>query len=232
MAVGSDEGVGVVGGSAVFVLHEGNLGDPLEVDLVDDATTGRDCAEVVEVELAPLEELVALLVAGVFDFEVAGGCVGVAAREVDLDRVVDDEVDGDQRVDLLGVATERDHGVAECGEVDDDRHAGEVLEDDAGGDEGDLHLLAGGRPGGEGHDVLVADEEAVVVAEGGLKEDADGEGEFGGVCETELVDLGDTEDGCCGAVGEAELVAGAEGGGVGGHANTCCGWRVRVRGRI
>ena len=62
------------------------------------------------------------------------------AEVVDHDRVVDDQVDGDQRVDLGGVGAERGHGVAHGGQVDHGGNAGEVLHQDAGRTEGDLVL--------------------------------------------------------------------------------------------
>src|SRR5690606_8672335 len=116
------------------------LGEVLEVDLVDDAGGGGDAAEVREGLLAPLEELVALAVAlelplGVDGEGDAGGVV------VDLDGVVDDEVALNVGVDLVGVAAEALHGVAHGREIDDARDAGEVLEDDAPGEEGHLDLV-------------------------------------------------------------------------------------------
>ena len=41
--------------------------------------------------------------------------------------MVDDEIDRYQRVDLLGIAAERLHGVAHRGQIDHRRHAGEIL---------------------------------------------------------------------------------------------------------
>ena len=62
-----------------------------------------------------------------------------ARRErVDLHRVVDHELGRDQRVDLRRVAAEVGHRVPHRGEVDDGRHAGQVLEQDARRRERDL----------------------------------------------------------------------------------------------
>ena len=68
----------------------------LEVDLVADAGCGRNDAEVVEGVLAPLEERVALAVALEVALGVYGKGAGVA-EGIDLDRVVDHQVDVDQR---------------------------------------------------------------------------------------------------------------------------------------
>jgi hypothetical protein len=66
--------------------------------------------------------------------------------------VVDDEVDRDERVDLLRVAAEVRHGVAHRGEIDDRRHAGEVLHQHARRAIGDLFLglAAVGEPVADG----------------------------------------------------------------------------------
>ena len=102
-----------------------------------DAGAGRNDAEILERLLAPLQEAVALAVALVFELDVPGKG-SRRAEFIDDDRVVDDEVDGHQRVDLFRIAAERDHRVAHRGEVDDGRNAGEVLHQHAGRAIGDF----------------------------------------------------------------------------------------------
>ena len=80
--------------------------------------------------LAPAQERVALAVALELELDVA------REREprgelVDLHRVVDHELGRDQRVDLRRVAAEVGHRVPHRREVDDGRHAGEVLQQHA-----------------------------------------------------------------------------------------------------
>ena len=71
-------------------------------------------------------------------------CKRVApAVDVGDDRMVDHEVDGDERVDLLRTPAERLDAVPHGGEVDDTRHAGEVLEEDPGRRVGDLPVAGG-----------------------------------------------------------------------------------------
>ena len=60
------------------------------------------------------------------------------AEAVDLHRVVDHQIDRHQRVDPLGIAAEPLHRAPHGRQIDHRRHAGEVLEDDAGGLERDL----------------------------------------------------------------------------------------------
>ena len=95
-----------------------------------DAGVGRHDAEIVERGLTPAQERVTFLVALEFDLvvEIERICGAIV---VDLHGVVDDQLGRRQRVDLVGGAAEFDDGIAHGGEVDDGRHAREVLQDDA-----------------------------------------------------------------------------------------------------
>ena len=82
---------------AVALLDDAR--EVLEIDLVDDAGAGRHDLEVAEGALAPAQERVALAVALELELDVPAKAIRV--RElVDLHRVVDHELDRDQRVDL------------------------------------------------------------------------------------------------------------------------------------
>jgi hypothetical protein len=131
------------------------------------------------------------LVADEFDGEVAVEG-GLGAREVDLDGVVDDEIDGDEGLDARGIGAGGFGGVAHRSEVDDEGDAGEVLQDDAGDGEGDL-VVAGrfGVPVREVFDIGLGDFEAVEVAEEGFQDDADGDGEAGDVGDAESFEGGE-----------------------------------------
>ena len=98
---------------------------------------GRDDLEAVEGGLAPAQEEVALTVALELELDVARERDPRRER-VDLHRVVDHELGRDQRVDLLRVAAEVGHRVPHRREVDDRRHARQVLEQDARRRERDL----------------------------------------------------------------------------------------------
>ena len=133
-----------------------HAGQVLEVDLVDDPRAGRDDLQVGERLLSPAQEGIALPVALELELDVAAE--GEAGGElVDLDGVVDHQLGGDDRVDLPGVAAEVLHRVPHCREVDDRRHAGEVLVDDAARPEGDLApRLLGRHPARDRLDIVVA----------------------------------------------------------------------------
>ena len=121
--------------------------------------------EVVERLLGPAQQLVTLLVALELQVGVAAEGVG-AAEDVGDDRVVDDELRRDERVDLPRVATEVGHGVAHRDQVDHTGHAGEVLHEHPGRGELDLGAALGRRvPGAERVDLLGGHQRAVLVAQ-------------------------------------------------------------------
>ena len=134
--------------------------------------SGGTTREVVERLLAPAQERVALLVARELERGVQIG--GVALDVViDLDRVIDDELDRLQRIDLARVAAEPDDAVAHRGEIDDRGHAGEILEQHARRHERDLLLApcdVTSHPR-QRLDVVGVDEPAVLAAQQVLEQD-------------------------------------------------------------
>ena len=110
---------------------------------MEDAGVRRHHLEIAESLLAPAQEEVALAVA----LKLQLGVVAEAQRRcriLHLHGVVDDQLGGLQRVDAFGVAAQFDDGVAHGGQIDDGRHAGEVLHQHPGRHEGDL--LGRARP--------------------------------------------------------------------------------------
>ena len=98
--------------------------------------------------------------------------------EIDLNTVIDDEVDGHEGLDQLGIAAQFFYRGTHRREIDEERDAGEVLEDDSSDGEGDFDL--GGRfrvPIGEVFDVFLADFDPVAVAQNGFEHDADRNGQ-------------------------------------------------------
>ena len=152
--VGADAGVGVGTQHTTHGAVVDDLGEVLDVDLVDDAGPRRDDLEVVERGLAPAQELVALAIALVLDLDVALERV-LGPEQVRDDGVIDDELCGRQRVDLRRVAAEVGDGLAHRREVDDAGNTGEVLHHDARGRELDLRVRLGrGIPRPERLDLL------------------------------------------------------------------------------
>ena len=174
MGVGADERVGERHGLPVQVAHDDDPGQVLEVDLVHDPGSGRHHPQVAEGALRPTEQLVALAVAPVLHVHVEREGIGRAVA-VDLHGVVDDEVRGHQRVDTSRIAAEFGHRIAHRGEVDDGRHPGEVLEQDARGKERHLGFGGGSRaPRRERADVGLRDGVMAGMAKHVLQQDLDG----------------------------------------------------------
>ena len=114
-----------------------------------DADARRHDAERGERLHPPLHELVALAVARELELHVEVERV-LRAVVIDHHRVVDDEVDGHQRLDHLRVLAHVVGDVAHRREVGEQRHAGEVLQHDARDHERDLvDALRGRLPVGE-----------------------------------------------------------------------------------
>ena len=180
--VSADHGVEV--GHTVGV--EDHAGEMLQVDLVTDTHARGNDAEVPKGTLRPLQELVAFAVALVFNGDVFFVALGGAGALQD-DRVVDDELDGHEGVDLFSVATEGDDCITHRREVDHGWNAGEVLHQDALGSKGNFtRVVAGGfavagrglGPRGQGSDVFLGDFLAILVAEEVLQQHLDGVGEL------------------------------------------------------
>ncbi len=158
--VGADDGVWVR--DAVLLHHRRR--EVLEVHLVADAHVGRHHAETLEGLLSPTQELVALAVALHLELRVEIERV-VVAEVIDHDGVIDDEIGGLERVDAVGVAAERDDRFAHRREIDDGRHAREVLHEHARGIERDLAIGLGLRiPVEQRLDVALLDDTPVFLA--------------------------------------------------------------------
>ena len=143
--------------------------------------------------LGPTKEAVALVVALVFPLQV--GPVGrLTAVGVHLDRVIDDQVGVHQRVNPLGVAAAASHRRSHRGQV----HHGEVLEQDPGGEVGQLALLVRFRylavPIGQEDGVLGCRVVAARLAQQHLQPDLDGAGEPVGVTQPLVPESGQTEE--------------------------------------
>ena len=150
--IGADERVG-----ERDPVGDGDDGpEVLEVHLVADPRPRRHDAHALERLLRPSQQRVALAVAAVLPLDVR--LVGLRrAEQVDLDRVIDHEIDVDERVHLRRVAARPRDGRTDRREVHHRWDAGEVLHEHPGRHErevGGRHVL---RPGGERSHVVLGD---------------------------------------------------------------------------
>ena len=169
VAVGADEGVRIQPGAVV----PDHLGEVLQVHLMHDARCRRHHAEVAQRRLPPLEELVALAIPIELEFAVDGeGHAGV--ERVDLHGVVDHQIARHQRIDLGGIASKGHHRRTHRREIHHAGNAGEVLQNDATGHEGDLLLAyVPAVVARECPHVLLGHHSAVEVPQAGLQQDLD-----------------------------------------------------------
>ncbi len=102
-----------------------------------DAGARRHDAEIGEGLLAPAQKRIALHIAFVFDGDVF--LEGIPQTEiVDHHRMVDDQIDFGERIDLFGIAAKLLHRIAHGRKIDDRRHAGQILHQHARRAEGDF----------------------------------------------------------------------------------------------
>ncbi len=207
MRVGADERVRIEN----VAVAEHAFGEILEIHLVHDADAGRDESESLESLLAPFEEFVALAVALEFhvhvQFQRDGG-----AGEVDLHRVIDDEINRHERLDDFRIAADaRDRAAHRC-EIDDERDAGEILQDDPCDHERDfLVSRLFGVPIRERFDVFALDFFAVAIAQDGLEHDSNADWQARDFAEALLLERGEGVEATGAAEAGVELLQGGEG---------------------
>lgn len=129
-----------IGVNSVVLVDHGYSSQVLEVDLMDNSGSRRYNREVLKGALAPFEELESFVVSGEFDFFVFQKCI-FNSGDISLNRVVDNQINGDLGVDVGRVFAQTSHRVSHSGKVDYGRHSCEVLKDDSGWFERDFYIL-------------------------------------------------------------------------------------------
>src|SRR5206468_8937991 len=102
-----------------------------------DADSRRNELETLESLLTPLKKLVTLTIALELHVQIEFQRAR-RTEEIDLHRVIDDQIDRHERLDDLWVASEPLHRAAHRREVDNQRNSGEVLQNNTRNDEWDL----------------------------------------------------------------------------------------------
>ena len=177
MAVCTDQRIRKRLGHITVAPGRDDLGEVLQIDLVDDAGCGRHDAEVIEGLLTPAEKLVALAIAD--KLEILVDAQGVRGGEgVDLYGVIDDQIDRHQRIDLSRITAQADHRRSHRRQINQRRNAGEILKHHAGRHERKLPLLRGFRiPGRQDRHIVVRGESRADVTQEVLQQDPDAEGQ-------------------------------------------------------
>ena len=98
-----------------------------------------------------------------------------AGELVNLHRVIDYQITGNQRVDPIRIASHADHGTAQGCQIDNCRNTGKVLKDNATREEGEFQRGWGRRfPVCKIRNVFGIDDESVDVAKNRFQQDTDG----------------------------------------------------------
>ena len=109
---------------------------------MDNTITGRNNAKVGERRLTPFKEGKSLVVSVEFDLLVA--ILGIfSSGNIDLDRVINDEIHLTERVNLVGISSKLLHGSAHSGKINNSWNASKILKQDSGWLEWDLERFLG-----------------------------------------------------------------------------------------
>ena len=136
-------GVGIGPDKRVRIINrrlpaaEDSLGQIFQVDLMDDANAGRHDFERVKGLHAPFEKLIALAVAMKFHVQVPRQRVG-RPGEIHLDGMVHHQIHRHQRLDDPGVLAQLRRRRAHGRQIDQQRNAGKILQDNSGDNEGNF----------------------------------------------------------------------------------------------
>ena len=169
VTVGTDQRIGDSDRSHRVLAEEDAFGEEFEVHLMHDADVGRHGPEIVERILAPAQKLVTFLVSGEFEVDIQRQRIQRPER-VDLNRVVDDKIDGNQRIDLFRIAPHAVHRTSHGRKIDDGRDARKILQHDSRGQKRNLHSLRRGAPCRQILDVIFLNGVAVAVTQDGFQQ--------------------------------------------------------------
>ena len=176
-----------------------------EIHLVHDPDAGRHEPESLERLLAPFQELVTLAVALELHFHVQPQRLR-RTGEIDLHGVVDHQIDRHERLDDFRIAAELLHGAAHRRQIDHQRNAGEVLENDAGDDERDFFVGRRLRvPIRQRLDVLSPDLFAIAIAQDRFEDDANADRQPGDLADALLFERGQGMERAFAAVAGVEV---------------------------
>ena len=114
----------------------------LEIDLVHDAVARRNHVYILERELRPVDEMKAILVAAVLDRTVFRERILVKPAAFDSQRVIDDQLHRDHRIDLGRVSALLRDGVAQSGQVHESGLAENVMTYDASREPGEVEVAS------------------------------------------------------------------------------------------
>src|SRR5215207_5727498 len=137
-----------------------------------DAGHGWHNAEVTEGFLPPFQKFIAFAVAMEFHFSIA--CERVCSREeINLDRMVNDQVHRHQRIDFPWVTTKARNGCTHCSQIHYCGYSCEILHDDARWQKRNSRAGTVRSPRGNVFYIALLDLQIVALTECRFKHDSD-----------------------------------------------------------
>ena len=118
--VGVSSHAGIREGNTISIFiraHLDHRGHFFQIDLVHDAVTGRDHVNILERSLGPLDKVKAVFVTTVFNLTVLAECIRVETGSFYSQRVVNDQLGRNNRVDHRRVTALVGDRVTQAGEV-------------------------------------------------------------------------------------------------------------------
>jgi hypothetical protein len=168
MRIRTENGIGIEQIIAFPMVND--ISKKFEVDLMNDSDGRWNNTEIAERFLSPVEQSVPLGITLEFETGILIKSIR-CSRKIGLDGMVDDQIDRYERIDFFGLAAAFGHGGTHCGEINNGRHTGKILQNDSGGLEGNFYV---GKylvvPTGKIFYVLFGNLETVTIPQNGFEE--------------------------------------------------------------
>ena len=145
---------------------------------MDDTVSRWYDSEVLESGFTPLEEGESLLVSNEFELLIFVFGIG-RARHIYLNRVVNDEINLAERIDLFGVSAQSCTGSSHGCKIYDRRYTSKILQNNPSGFERNFYALLGVLfPIENCFDIVFRDCKFITISNSGFEEDSDRKWQF------------------------------------------------------
>ncbi len=176
MAVRSHQRVGIGNRSALKLGLKDHLSQILQIDLMHYAGGWRNNAEITEGRLSPAQKGVPFPIPFILSLHVELKGVGLT-KEIHLNRMIDDQVHRDQRINSVRVFSHLGHGITHHGQIHQGRKPGKVLKENSRRCESDFPIgLLFGVPMDHGLDIFTSHRFSILEAKQVFQHDFQREG--------------------------------------------------------
>ena len=98
-------------------------------------------------------------------------CIRICSRNIDLNRVIDDQIDRNLWIDLLWIAAHLDHRITKCSKINNSRNTGKILQNDTRRTEWNFSTLTIGLPSSNRLDIFFSNQKSITVAKCTFQQD-------------------------------------------------------------